>query len=555
MLLKRIFIICAFLTNYSLLSQESTNVLLSEYLLNSFNQINNFDSINIILMSPVCEKISHEYIKEIKIPHRITAEDYPRIKLNLRDLNVIFLDNLKTINHILHLLDVNTFIATTSYIQIIFCEKIAYDSATELIKKMWTNLYFINTAITFVNNDFVQTINYHPFEDSIINVTSNMFPLKTDDLNGYKLNVTLYVDFPKILPSKSKPGEYDGIDIRRMELIKRIMNFTTTIVALKKHDNTDAIKLIVTGKADVCFTASFFCRKENDRRFSYPMEMDSLVVLIPKANITPHYQYIFQVFNSKLSIIILIVLILIAFAASIEVKFSFSERLLIAFGSLFGISMKPLNKKLSFIFTSWIIFSMIVVVEFKSVLFSRLLKLSYERTITNVAELENSNLTIYCSRKHYPLIMNHFKSLSSQIVVVHQSQIFEMIRNDMWNSTYIVTKSSATALITRFNLIDKEIQFQIMKQSLIPGFLSYVLNKRSPFLKGFKESTLKDAAFGLTVNRRYATSVLNKIGRDTKETYLTLSHFCGPFLVLGVNHTISILVFLGECIYYYIIQK
>lgn len=558
-------LICCFITSvYSKISLNSIIIskpeftLLTEYLSSTITPElhHEIDTINIFALNFHCEKVSQWFSQNLKVPHTIhTIPPMPLLTRRRRDLHMFFIKHHQEVIPQLKLF-LNTFIISISRVEIVFCRRLKRRRAEELIKQLWRDFNFINTVITFIDENRVHTITHNPFEGLItdLNATSDKFPSKLHNLKGYQFNAAIFADYPKMKINKWT-GELEGTDLQRINILMHVLNFTVAISIIEDNDHEQAIDDIETNRADICVVEQFFFEINFNLRYLYPHSWDSLVVLVPKARLAPAYKYFFKVFYGKLNIVAVFLLFLIATVSIIEVRLGFTERFMIAYGTLLGIPDKFLDKKFSFIFITWIIFALILTVAFKSLLFKSLLHLSYEQEINTVNDLKKSNLTIYCASEYYDIIMDHYKMLERQTVIKPQSHILYHIRKSHWNVTYIVTRSTAVEIIMRFNLINREINFDIMKETLIFGYMSYVTSNRFPLYPQIKGFLLDDNAYGLTTNRRYEVSAINKISKNRRASILTFAHFSGAFLILGVLQFISILTFLCEYFYYNHKQK
>lgn len=368
-------------------------------------------------------------------------------------------------------------------IQFVICEPlIELHNNYFMLEAIWRENIFNFVLIFKYDKLYVRSINKFS-QKRILELTakpknvSNMFPKKLRNVHGFKFRVGV----ASIKKTGKVPNEIiTAKDKENLDSFFKYINGTIQIVKLG-HEH----KSFEWPSIHFSFIRQFPSLDIlNEVEFVTPCHKNSLVGLVPKAELISPYNYFFMLFDYYSVLSFIGILILVALIAGLENNFLFLESFFEAIriflgGSVPKFSQKPISTKIMFV--SFMVSVLLGGVIFNTSLTTLLLTKKYNKNIDSISDLTKSNLTIFVSREHYHLLPS---SIQNKTLLVSQEILFTMISQGFPNA-YITLESLILVIL---QMEDDDIPrkvsrtFHVMKDTIVPGYNMYVFPKNSPYV-------------------------------------------------------------------------
>lgn len=282
-----------------------------------------------------------------------------------------------------------------------------------------------------------------------------------------------------------------------------------------------------------------------------PKRKDSLLGVVPQSTLIPPYMYFFMIYDYSSLLILGVLIIIVAFIVKLGREFTMCNAVFTVLRCLFQGSVccfikKPPSTKI--VLLSFILFSVLNSVFFCTCLTSMLFTKKYYPDIDTIPGLDNSNLKIHIRRLHYRLLPDILKG---KVTITSKKGIFEKLHSENKNAfiipeTYILThiqSGKCSECMANFHEY-----FHIMRQSIVPGFTTYVFPRSCPYAVQIAKFLKK---YDSVDNRHYLQYWKRKylsVNDDKENDKLTFLQWTSIFSILIIGHFLAVLVLILELI-------
>lgn len=444
---------------------------------------------------------------------------------------------------------INSSYAYPSTYFIIICTPHNQSNTENLLVDIWTMFNCLD-AFLITCKDSVQVTTYNPFFKRIVTFEEHqiknceIFSSKVKNLNGYKLNISMFEDPPRAM---IRNGELDGRDIRIMKLVLETINATANIVIPRKINGSyfgGSSRDVQTGRCDVSFMEYFTTKLVgNDGLYSYPHKMNDFVVVVGQCAKVINYFNIYEIFDSATWICILFgVLFTTAFRTGVDKRSDIGRSFIFAWSGITGASLHSIfktPKTVKFVFVVWISGCLVLNLTFASLLASKMIKPNARSNIDTIEELKKVNPTILISYAFKDFIPKDY-GISDNLVGTAHLERRRALEN-MDDRTAVVLASSVVEIFR------DRTDIHVLKEHILPGFAVYRFKPRSPYWKIVDEIIFKDVEHGITNFNKNFTMKPKSSERDEKgQSLLKFVHIRSVFLILVIGHAIAFVVFVSE---------
>ncbi|CAH1367512.1 unnamed protein product, partial [Tenebrio molitor] len=324
------------------------------------------------------------------------------------------------------------------------------------------------------------------------------------------------------------------------------------------------IEDISSGRSDFSFNTCFlFIFESYDIEYSYPHQMDALVVLIPTDDNFIKDTSILSIFHPSVWFLFVVVIVANALTSkSVNKIDSFNKLILYYFGSLLGIPWPRLTSKYFSIKLKLLIFllcSIIFRTAFQCFLTGSFLGSHFFQEITTISELSKSDIMIRGSQPLVDLIPEEF-GLSGKFIFMRRYERNRLLQKLDRTAAFLIDRDAAKELLTMWKTGGHILPFYVMEEALLPGIDTYFFHKNSPYMEKIEECLQRDREFALWrggdyVRLRMVASMMNAsftIIEPPEQTYYTgayqdamsdvtdfcfISHFYMSYLYQDADYT------------------
>jgi hypothetical protein len=418
-----------------------------------------------------------------------------------------------------------------------------------LLELIWTR-QILNFVVVFVFTS-VEIFSYNPFTREVMNLTmsGNLFPDKLRNLNGFRLKVSLWADWP--LTTK-QDDQWVGKDFDALTVVMSMLNGTFEVVDPPKSGGLlGVIEDINSGRSDFSFNTFFlFFFASYDIEFSYPHQMSELVVLIPTDDNFIQNTSILSIFQPSVWFLFVVVIVANALTLKCVSKIdSFNKLILYYFGSLLGIPWPRLNSKYLSIKLKLLIFflcSIIFRTAFQCFLTGSFLGSHSFQEITTISELSKSGIMIRAAQQAVDLIPEEFV-LSGKFISTNRYERKRLLQKLDRTAAILVSRDVAEELLNMWKTDEKNLPFYVMEEALLPGIDTYIFHKNSPYMEKIEKCLQRDREFALSLPKHKKTP--RSDSDRNRVVLLSVEHLKFVFFLLGSGLVASCVVFFAELIF------
>jgi hypothetical protein len=396
-----------------------------------------------------------------------------------------------------------------------------------------------------------RNFSYNPFTRKVMNLSmsGNLFPDKLRNLNGFRLKVSLWADWP--LTTK-QDDQWVGKDFDALTVVMSMLNGTFEVVDPPKSGGLlGVIEDINSGRSDFSFNTFFlFFFASYDIEFSYPHQMSELVVLIPTDDNFIQNTSILSIFQPSVWFLFVVVIVANALTLKCVSKIdSFNKLILYYFGSLLGIPWPRLNSKYLSIKLKLLIFflcSIIFRTAFQCFLTGSFLGSHSFQEITTISELSKSGIMIRAAQQAVDLIPEEFV-LSGKFISTNRYERKRLLQKLDRTAAILVSRDVAEELLNMWKTDEKNLPFYVMEEALLPGIDTYIFHKNSPYMEKIEKCLQRDREFALSLPKHKKTP--RSDSDRNRVVLLSVEHLKFVFFLLGSGLVASCVVFFAELIF------
>ncbi|PSN55153.1 Ionotropic receptor [Blattella germanica] len=377
------------------------------------------------------------------------------------------------------------------------------------------------------------------------------------DLKGYPLRVSMFERRPTAM--KTASGEFSGVDGLVLRALAEYMNFIPIIQEpkdgteygyLEKTNQTFTGSLgdILYNKADFSANTRFIKDYATpDIEFTSPVMFDNLCIIVPKAELLPHWLAPFRAFTFQVFYVIFLTyltcsIIYYTLKHSLATPISVSECLFELFPVFLSLSVVRMPRSVSekSLLISCLAFGMIISALFQSRLVTVISKEDFAPDINTLEELAESGLSVGTRSLNLldesPLLKNKLLLLSTEDSVIGNIAF----RRNIAGMTRL---SSAQIHVLEYLNNDGSPQLHIVKECLRFYALAYVVEKGSPLLKRMNQILWRLIESGL-IKRWTEESVFFRGGANVSTLRVfSLEDLQLAFLLLAGGLGIAVFIF------------
>ncbi|XP_018579388.1 uncharacterized protein LOC108917324 [Anoplophora glabripennis] len=377
---------------------------------------------------------------------------------------------------------------------------------------------FINCVIVFVY-EHLEIFAYDTFRQVALNLTAcDRCPLFSRVLRnfwGYPLRVNMFEEYPLLRKVDDRwMGKDYGI---MMEIAKR------SNVSLQILDTSGGfggtMESLIRNESDICFVSMFLLTKYKMKGidYVYPEHINSIVLLVPRSPKIPQYKKLIYIFDKNVWICLSITILGVALVVKIIAtcnnrRNTYFYYLLVVWRSFLqqGVcsSRQRYHKARPFL-VLWLYFSLIFGTAFQTSLMSMFIKSKYWKDINTLSEVRQLGLPIYVPAVYGDVIPKRYKLHKQLKFVEGMNQLHDLISTSNTFSGYIMTEEAARVYVEFIRSKDDKPIYHIVGEKLIPGINTYMVQKKSPFLKRINKMMLLIRQFGLRDHWMKNSPVIN----------------------------------------------
>ncbi|KAG5896427.1 hypothetical protein JTB14_022506 [Gonioctena quinquepunctata] len=371
----------------------------------------------------------------------------------------------------------------------------------------------------------------------------NHFPDKLKDLQGKHFRASITENAPY---TPKKNGEFTGIEIQIFKLFCYIMKASETLI--EKYSVNASLQAVINDEVDIFLTRVFQVHYFINVEYSYPYDMVSKIVMVPKPSKIPPYMNLFLIFDIStwlwlLGIIIMLPIVFIASEKHPTMR-KYQYYCLHLWSILLNVSSNTFKTKMKWLFFVWVWSTIILNAAFQSALLGSYLKPSFERGVKNLDDLRASelkfNLHFYFATSKE--LLELLRLPDDRYVRTELVDTRKLIWKRDTSYAYLVSSDFADYFLNLLKKQNGDPTYEVIQDlNLVPGVLVFHLQRHSPFLKKFDRSLLLFKQFGLLRNEIYQNAKIS-----TGEEVLNISHFLAVFCLLAIGLSSGLLILVGE---------
>lgn len=474
----------------------------------------------------------------------------------------VFINHVEELNETLNIMKSNRYLySNTGRFLFITCSRVTDYNLVKTATKLAWNYQLLNYAlIYYVNN--LEILEYNPYTNEILNVSASQVAKtnKLQNLHGYELKIFAVDDFPG---SRFVNNRYLGRDGKLLLTIRDAFN-TTIKFHSPARPNTTVYEMQIEALQNdsVDFSAMGGLMDSEipwNITYSYPYEMDDLVLIIPLPQ-----RNNFQNLLLVLDISTWICLIVSIFATGLTINFC-KRCLKIPYAScdtffeLIRLSCTDCTKlfrkqtdSVKILLIAWIILCMLFDSTIQSAIIGVILFHKPPRYMTTLEEFERTDMKIFIRLRHVILYPSNFP-LSEQFVVTPKLDLYNNILDDVITGAYVLPRSYAIEILKVHDKIKKKRSFYILKDGLVPALYVYSFPIKTPYLRKIDEIIRQNREFGFDQHFIPEHDKLINYTRKhekPKGHQLNLSDMKFAFYVLFTGYVLSLILFISENLYY-----
>ncbi|OXU28627.1 hypothetical protein TSAR_015444 [Trichomalopsis sarcophagae] len=436
-----------------------------------------------------------------------------------------------------------------------------------ILYKSWNNQFLDFTMLNVIKNSKTSDVElvklfYNPFQKLFINEpwnhSSQLFPDKLKDMNGYPLKVPVFQLPPYLNLNKNSDGSIrnvNGMHYGFFSTLSNFRNFSIKIIAECKASNNTTLRAVLHNllhKNEVNllpvpqYTVIF--GNQSITETSFPVDFISFIALVP---VQPYNLFILphSLFFNLLAVLTMYAIIIITIRLlKFDIKY-WSPIFIIEMLLSVPVLKTPRN------LAERIVFISIVFVSFTYTNdgFLKLMDIkivSDSRNFDTYKELSDSGLDIYIEAPGYDTLLPSYDKQAKRIIskMKKLSQMNECVNKLILNKNCIclVSEPYGELLLQSYGAYDAK---PILKKSNLKIFFSYVsfhYEKASPYVRRFDEILIRIVESGIP--KMWAPIYQ----RDTNQTVVEETNNISTiqfYSVLAVVYGMSFVVFCLEFVY------
>lgn len=449
-----------------------------------------------------------------------------------------------------------------------------------LLQRYFLEFNFLNVVAIIWQNDSLQIIGYCPFRDRLIPLHKhrNIFYNKLQNIHQYPLRISLFPDPGRIIQLEN--GELRGPEALVVDEIARIMNATIKYVPLSdesRYDNlvngsygSGSLKQVIFDEVDISLNLRFLMSELWQLELAEVISLEGhndIKVIVP--NIDQNFNIDFTIIWTDIVLIVVHVCIMILLILFYNV---FSKLLSTApiestwlnfFAWYFNQPYRLPTKIAERIYVLfWIIYTMIHTVYFYSLFMSNLTVPYASTPIKTMADLVDSNYTIYVTQGMYRILDNYLSFTKSRVQFMKKLEIikttdFYRLIDEPQNNTAVYLSGNLFAqfaTITNVNEVGLPIYYIMPEEALI-FWVTYIAPFGSPYLSAFNRivESMTECGFYKLWTHQFRQNYSKPLLFNTPDpvgdylTYKTLMVFFCEYLI---GMAFACLVFVMEICYF-----
>lgn len=489
----------------------------------------------------VCRELSSCCLESHSLPKIVRNEFSPESLAS-----VVFSNDSNNI-----LTKLTTIVNTRAVYHIIFCTELNDGKAKEIAEEIWnSNLaYFV---VVYVSGNRLKVISYDGYSEGkpLLNFTNNyknVFARRRKSLNGHSPSYLTADTYPITV---YQDGHLRGEYIELIEALGTCLHSEISQYSFGFMGNLDSIDISYLFKKDslICIKPIMYTEKSKDY-VTYPIDIKDFVVLVPIEKVENKFNYIFSILTYKIIICFLVILATMSFLNKNLTLgyniFSFHAVLFDYFGSFLGLPIEKFEVKRSVMLLSWLIFSLVVTVQFKGIFLNDIFNMQHEHKINTIEELKAQKMNIYISFE-MTSIKNHDNLiyLKDQVKFVSPSYIVNGIINNS-NHAYAVIDTMAKGFLNLHVRHLINFKYRVMDEKLASFLMAHPLNSNSPLIEDINLCILRAREAGV---QKSSFVSWPKYFYDNNNRMMTSVHFAGCFILLFIGYLISSAAFVVELV-------
>lgn len=289
--------------------------------------------------------------------------------------------------------------------------------------------------------------------------------------------------------------------------------------------------------------------------YSYPIDRDDRVIVVPKPKKVPVYKQILSVIITPTTLLYCFSFFFLLTIYYFAEKVCSAENWWYSCYNFWAISLSvssPLFFRVSNVLKplmlAWAWASVILAVAFQVYLFRIFLNPLYEKSVDSLKDLKMIGMKIHVHRffvEHEHLFMKKM-SLKDQYLITNFTDINNKLRNKE-PGAYVISWDAANVIVSD-HIRKGNNSFRILQNIFIPGLRVFHLQKNSPFLGKLDQVLSKLKMAG--VHRTPQFPVTEKVFQESVLLVkLNLSHLGFAFIMLLCGNLVAVLVFIVEIVY------
>lgn len=359
----------------------------------------------------------------------------------------------------------------------------------------------------------------------------------------------MYVDGINVIREN---GVLKGDEVDSLKTFVRTLNASVKIIPLATPKHYNDFSAIFSEALDFPFIRRFPTIETLQKiDLIQPYSKDNLQAIVPQASLIPAYTYILMLYDRTPLLIFGGLVIAASLVVKLGNSIAITNALFKIIGCVFSFGSvvpkfvtRPCSTKIAFLSIIW--FGIFNSVMFQSSLTSTLLTKKFYPEVNTLRALDKSNMTIYVDSVHYYLLP---KRIKAQAVQTTSKEITQMIQNGSENA-YIVLESFIKSQIMFSNNGSKRQRhfskhFHVMRQSVVPGYTTYIFSKWNPYIHKIGEFLRKIVMAQEHKSLKTWRKPSYNSQADVTEKF-TFQHWIGIFATLIVGHCIATIVFIIE---------
>lgn len=471
--------------------------------------------------------------------------------------------------------------------------------ALSIFEYLWIKERLLNVLIMTIdshfncenneNNNPITVWMYNPFELNANNSRGNIYNFQhghahfnehTDkrlrNVHGYLLHVSMFPQYPTAIPVsnvKTNCTIYEGMDGHILSTMAQHFNFTFKIhssygnnpygLVLQNGSILGSLADVVYGRTEISFNSRFIMwYGTHNIDFSIPVTSDKLCIIAPKAKRIPKWKNMLMCYKPEvwLSLFLVYCACVVCFyflkKSHLQNK---SIGCLPAFETFQVFVLSPVRHpprilKQQLLFTSCLLFSLIMMNTFQGLLVTNITSPNYGTDIHTLEQLDNSNLQILTGSSSTRDILKNGGYVVSRKFKVFEGTREEMIQHVLKSEVAITEReSSVRFLVTKYILPDGTKLMHMVEECPAYYYLAYILPKRTPYLQVFNSFFHKVIESGLTEKWNWdSTDIKTKLSYTKSQLkqktlkLFSLSDLQLAFYILATGMLFSALVFGAE---------